>query len=241
MDSSNDTPSPIESLVDEFLERRRRGEQPTIEEFVAKHPELAGEIAEVFAALAVMEHVAPISADLSPDSSLSVSPAEYRPEQIGDYRILREIGRGGMGVVYEAEQQSLRRRVALKVLPRQMARDPKAIERFSREARATARMHHTNIVPVFDVGQDDQHFFFAMQLIQGQGLDQVIDELKRLRDESAANSSETSGNCEVLASDVIQSPSIAKSLMSGHFEQQDLGSASTGALFTRDLRVCRWK
>ena len=91
-------------------------------------------------------------------------------KQIGDYRILRQIGRGGMGVVYEAEQQSLGRRVALKVLPRHMAGDAKSLQRFQREARTAARMHHTNIVPVFEVGHDDEHVFYAMQLIQGQGL-----------------------------------------------------------------------
>ena len=83
-----------------------------------------------------------------------------------------------MGVVYEAEQVSLGRRVALKVLPGHVAGDRKALERFRREAKAAARLHHTNIVPVFEVGQDGDVAFYAMQFIQGQGLDQVIDELR---------------------------------------------------------------
>ena len=87
-----------------------------------------------------------------------------------------------MGVVYEAEQVSLGRRVALKVLPGHVASDRKALERFRREARAAARLHHTNIVPVFEVGQDGDVRFYAMQFIQGQGLDAVIDELRRLRE-----------------------------------------------------------
>ena len=86
-----------------------------------------------------------------------------------------------MGVVYEAEQISLGRRVALKVLPGTWPSDRKALERFRREAKAAARLHHTNIVPVFEVGQDGEVAFYAMQFIQGQGLDQVIDELRRLR------------------------------------------------------------
>ena len=87
-----------------------------------------------------------------------------------------------MGVVYEAEQVSLGRRVALKVLPYQVAHDPRALERFRREAKAAAQLHHTNIVPVFEVGQDGEMAYYAMQFIQGQGLDQIIDELARLRD-----------------------------------------------------------
>ena len=79
------------------------------------------------------------------------------PDQLGDYRILREIGRGGMGIVYEAEQGSLGRRVALKVLPRQALTNPVQVRRFEREARAAGRLHHTNIVPVFGVGREGDH------------------------------------------------------------------------------------
>ena len=100
---------------------------------------------------------------------------------MGDYRVLREIGRGGMGVVYEAEQISLGRRVALKVLPRHTSGNRMIEERFRREARAAARLHHTNIVPVFEVGQEEDIRFYAMQFIQGQSLDLVIGELHRLR------------------------------------------------------------
>ena len=108
--------------------------------------------------------------------------------QIGDYRILREVGRGGMGVVYEAEQVSLGRRVALKVLPGQVSSDRMVHERFRREARAAARLHHTNIVPVYEVGQDGDVRFYAMQFIQGMGLDAVITELRRLRERGSSQS-----------------------------------------------------
>src|SRR5262249_4686366 len=100
---------------------------------------------------------------------------------IAGYRILREVGRGGMGVVYEAEQLSLGRHVALKVLPATIGMDPRGQERFRREARAAARLHHTNIVPVHEVGQVGGGFFYAMQFIEGQALDAVLEELKALR------------------------------------------------------------
>jgi len=102
--------------------------------------------------------------------------------QVGDYRVIREAGRGGMGVVYEAEQVSLGRRVALKLLPRQVSQDLKMQARFRREARSAAQLHHTNIVPVFEVGKDGETSYYAMQFIQGQGLDTVIDELRRLKE-----------------------------------------------------------
>jgi eukaryotic-like serine/threonine-protein kinase len=102
------------------------------------------------------------------------------PERLGDYRIVRELGRGGMGVVYEAEQVSLGRHVALKVLPRHALLDPQSIERFQRESRAAARLHHTNIVQVFGTGEQDGLHYFVMQLIRGVGLDHVVADLVRL-------------------------------------------------------------
>ena len=107
----------------------------------------------------------------------SLPVARELPDRIGDYRIIAEIGRGGMGVVYQAVQESLNRSVALKVLPDNLPSD-KARRRFQREARAAAGMHHTNIVPVFEVGHDAGRIFYAMQLIDGRSLDNVIDELR---------------------------------------------------------------
>ena len=109
-------------------------------------------------------------------------------QRLGDYRILREIGRGGMGVVYEAEQESLGRRVALKVLSASSLLDAKQVRRFEREAKAAARLHHTNIVPVFGVGRQDGHHYFVMQFIAGLGLDLVLDDLRRLRARSSRRS-----------------------------------------------------
>jgi hypothetical protein len=101
------------------------------------------------------------------------------PAHLGDYRVLREIGRGGMGIVYEAEQVSLGRRVALKVLPRFFLANPESVERFRREARAVARLHHTNIVQIYGTGEQDGLQYFVMQLILGTGLDSLIHGLRR--------------------------------------------------------------
>jgi serine/threonine protein kinase/tetratricopeptide (TPR) repeat protein len=94
--------------------------------------------------------------------------------RLGDFEIVSEIGRGGMGVVYRARQVSLHREVALKILPSAFGTDEKVIARFQREAQAAARLHHTNIVPVYAQGQQDGHFYYAMELIEGESLDHVI-------------------------------------------------------------------
>jgi eukaryotic-like serine/threonine-protein kinase len=168
---------PFDELAEEFAERYRRGERPSVEEYVERLREMAHEIRETFPALADVEHA---ERDARREAASRPPPALAHQLQIGDYRLVREIGRGGMGVVYEAEQVSLGRRVALKVLPAHVIDDGKLQERFRREAKAAARLHHTNIVPVFEVGRERDVNFYAMQLIEGQGLDQVIAELRRL-------------------------------------------------------------
>jgi WD40 repeat protein/serine/threonine protein kinase len=170
----------FEELAEEFAARFRRGERPSLQEYIDRSPELADEIRELFPALVEVERVK----EDQPARPGGAETAAALPPlgQVGDYRVLREVGRGGMGVVYEAEQVSLGRRVALKVLPRQVAQDPKTLTRFRREARSAAQLHHTNIVPVFEVGKDGEVSYYAMQFIQGQGLDAVIDELRRLKE-----------------------------------------------------------
>src|SRR5262249_27790005 len=213
MSSSSEARSPVELLADEFLARCKRGEKPTIKEYCDRHPDLADEIRDVFEALLMVEDLKPGSSDVSASVGESVTVNGKRLEQVGDYRILCEIGRGGMGVVYEAEQQALGRRVALKVLPRASAGDGSAQVRFQREAKAAARLHHTNIVPVFDVGSDGEHLYYAMQLIHGQGLDLVIQDLRRLRAQSATPPA---------AADRSEDRSIGASLVAGRFEREDL-------------------
>jgi eukaryotic-like serine/threonine-protein kinase len=180
--SSDNERDPIELLADSFIGRFRSGERPSIEDYALKHPELADEIRAILPALVELE------LNQSPGGSVTGSlqaaimdPAAKAPRILGDYLILREIGRGGMGVVYEAVQQSLGRHVALKVLPQQSLAGSSHVDRFQLEARAAARLHHTNIVPVFGVGSQEGVHYYAMQFIQGQGLDEVFDELRRMR------------------------------------------------------------
>src|SRR5271165_3160120 len=182
MSTSSDQRNPVEALAEEFLDRKRQGEQPTLREYVDRYPELADDIRDLFPALLMMEDLGESSGGTSGSLAAENGAAVgIQLQRLGDYRILREIGRGGMGVVYEAEQESLGRRVALKVLAAGALLDPKQVRRFEREARAAARLHHTNIVPVFGVGNQDGHHYFVMQFIVGLGLDLVLEDLRRLR------------------------------------------------------------
>ena len=185
MSSSESRSAVVLELAEAFLDRYRKGERPALKDYIDLNPELAEEIREVFPAMAMMENIAIRDDSPANDATDATAgfhaPAHHFPQQLGDYRIIREIGHGGMGVVYEAEQISLGRHVALKVLASHVVRDHKQQQRFEREARAAAKLHHTNIVPVFGVGDHAGTAYYVMQYIQGQGLDAVIDELERMR------------------------------------------------------------
>ena len=139
-------------------------------------------------------------------------------DQLGDYRILREIGRGGMGVVYEAEQVSLGRRVALKSLRPQWLRDAKQKQRFEREARSAAKLHHTNIVPVFGVGEHEETPYYVMQFIQGRGLDEVLAELRPGLADKPAESPKDDFTKDGVPDRDISAVDIARSLLTGEFD-----------------------
>src|SRR5262249_42173939 len=117
--------------------------------------------------------------------------------------IIREVGRGGMGVVYEAMQLSLGRRVALKVLPFAATLDPRHLQRFQSEAHAAAQLHHTNIVPVFSIGSERGVHFYSMQFIEGQSLAEVILELKQFCGQERQTGSTTSHPVETLANTLV--------------------------------------
>src|SRR5512136_3115984 len=115
------------------------------------------------------------------ESSASVQPIR----RLGDFEIVRELGRGGMGIVYEARQVSLNRKVALKVLSGSLGLTTKAVIRFQREAEAAAKLHHTNIVPIYATGEQEGTHYYAMELIEGPGLDQVIGQMRDMQKPAA--------------------------------------------------------
>ena len=212
-------------MLDDRLEEHERD---TIEEHVEGCPACKAEIArlsggadEDMAFLEKLRSLRPPSA-MSPVAPETTNLLPGLPT-ISGFRLLREIGRGGMGVVYEAVELALGRRVALKVVPRGDVGSSNAAGRFRREARSAARLHHTNIVPVFGVGEDIRYLYYAMQFIDGQGLDRVIDELRR----------ERSGGSRPIA---LQSTNLRDSEATGTLgpkDEDELATASFGA----DVRV----
>ena len=178
---------PVELLADEFAARCRRGESPSIFEYTTKYPQHAGRIEELFPAVAMMEQFRAEERSLR-DAAIRRTVSAVPPDHIGDFDIIQEIGRGGMGIVYEAEQRSLGRRVAVKVLPKHVLLLDRHLQRFQREAQTAAKLHHTNIVPVFGVGEHDGMPYYVMPLVRGVGLDEVIKELRVASDASVGNS-----------------------------------------------------
>ena len=159
----------VAQAVDEYLARLKRGESPALDEFVERYPEIGHVLETLIPALNVTQDC---------DDSANGSFAHGRSKQIGDFRILRQIGRGGMGIVYEAEQISMNRRVALKVLPLTGLVDEVKIRRFQNEVRAVAALNHPNIVPVYTISEERGVHYYAMQLIAGRSLAEVIDSLR---------------------------------------------------------------
>jgi serine/threonine protein kinase len=202
----------VEALMDEFVRRYRDGERPTISEYARQHPDVVERIRELFPGLVYLGEIQdgnPDDREATERESETTTPGVAQ-RSIGEYRLIREIGHGGMGVVYEAEQESLGRRVALKVLPFHALVDPRSLERFRRETRAAGRLQHPNIAAVYEIGREAGVHYYAMQLIRGDGLDRVLAEVKRIggghpEDERPGSSGG-------------RTSSIARGLLTGHFE-----------------------
>ncbi len=162
----DEPPSELANLLDEYLAELQSGRQPDRVKLLAEHPELATQLEQCLSGIEFIHRAS--------------GPAmkSGMPTQLGDFRIVREVGRGGMGVVYEAEQVSLKRRVALKVLRFGAASDTEAMQRFQREAETVATLHHTNIVPIFAIGCENGVNYYAMQFIEGRSLANVDESLR---------------------------------------------------------------
>jgi serine/threonine protein kinase/WD40 repeat protein len=168
-----DASAVLGQLADEFTAAVRAGTLPSVEDYAARCPELAERIRALFPTLLFLEGMAggkPGLSGAAPPAAASLSPGQT----FNHYRVERELGRGGMGVVYEAVHLPLGKRVALKVLPLLAGAGSNSLERFLREARTAAGLHHTNIVPVFDIGQCGGLPYYAMQYVAGCGLDRVL-------------------------------------------------------------------
>jgi serine/threonine protein kinase len=189
----------LNEVLLKYVEAAEDGTPPDRLRFLAAHPEFAAELEEFFTARDQLDRligdsratVIPVASPTASEASSGgdaspPSPLTPRSECLGDFRLLREVGRGGMGVVYEAEQISLRRRVALKVLPFAAAIDSKQLQRFQNESLIAAQLHHPNLVPIHAVGSDRGVHYYAMQFIDGQSLAALIAELRNLATLKAA-------------------------------------------------------
>ncbi len=185
----------LAEVLDRYLASLEEGAPLEVAQLAAEHPELAEDI-RAFAASVEMLHEAtqgvraakPVKKTGGANSTapFGVEPSPVGAKRLGDFELGAEIGRGGMGVVYEAQQISLQRKVALKVLPFAAMWDHKQLARFQNEAQAAAQLHHPNIVPVFAVGEERGVHFYAMQFIAGRSLDQVVRALRNEEEPASA-------------------------------------------------------
>jgi eukaryotic-like serine/threonine-protein kinase len=176
--------------IETFLALAEEGPPPDAESFAARYPDLGEDLRDALEGLALVRGL--VGDQAGPGNRLEAG------HRIAGYRIVRELGRGGMGIVYEAMHVDLDRPVALKVLGSHAAPDSISRRRFLNEARTAAGLHHTHIVPVFDVGQVGGLCYYAMQRIEGSGLDQVLKVMRRDRTTAAGSNSGRGGAATVL-------------------------------------------
>src|SRR5262245_33344597 len=167
----------IAQALQEYEAALKSGRRPDRQAFLQQHPEAAERIADYLDGLDFL-HAAAVQLDAPTPQAPSSAQSASGLGELGDFRLMREVGRGGMGVVYEAEQISLGRRVALKVLPFAATMDARQLQRFHNEARAAASLHHPHIVPVHAVGVERGVHFYAMQFIEGQSLEALVREVR---------------------------------------------------------------
>jgi serine/threonine protein kinase len=182
MEEALEPTSEVISILEEFLTKLEAGDRLNPEDLTARCPALAEPLKACLGSLEFLHDASKSLRDRAPAELPAAIEFQTDLGRLGEFQLVREIGRGGMGVVYEAEQISLGRRVALKVLPFAAALDARQLQRFKNEAQAAACLHHTNIVPVFGVGCERDVHYYAMQYIEGQTLAAIIKNLRRGED-----------------------------------------------------------
>ncbi len=165
---------PLDLAVTEFLKALREGKHPSVDEFASRFPKRSNEVRELLSVAAAMESW---KTGREQANALRNLPATNDLSDIGGCRLIRELGRGGMGVVYEAVVLETGLRVAVKLMTWRYSNDT-IRKKFQQEARVTARLRHPNIVPVYDFGEDQGWCYYIMQLVEGLPLDRVIDLLR---------------------------------------------------------------
>lgn len=171
----------LDDAIDEIVWMQSKGLRPQLEDFIRRFPLVEEQLRETFPALLMLGHLHDGSNTSHPDAETIIDEHSREfPNRLGDFELHKEIGRGGMGVVYSATQISLNRPVALKILSRHLSTNPKFTARFLRESQSAARLQHPNIVQVFGNGNDQGFSFYAMQLIHGQSLERVLNEIQFL-------------------------------------------------------------
>ena len=178
---------PFEKLFEEINERLLKSQAVDLEAVCQQYPQHADRLRQLFPAMSAMVDLGQSNSDPNSPSGIDNGTSSSEPlmRTLGDFRIVREVGRGGMGVVYEAEQISLGRRVALKVLPFVAMLDKGHLHRFQNEAKAAAGLHHSHIVPIYSVGSERGVHYFAMQFIEGQTVSEWIGQLQQTNAYSA--------------------------------------------------------
>jgi hypothetical protein len=175
----------LANLVEELTARLEAGEPVDLDAYLEEHPEHGAELRRLYPALRLLLEGSHPTEARGSEAVRGEQELASLPRELGDFRLLRQVGRGGMGIVYEAEQRSLGRRVAVKVLPWAATLDAKQLQRFQNEAHAAAQLHHTHIVPVYCVGCEGGVPFYAMPFIDGHSLASVIDALRRRQNDEA--------------------------------------------------------
>ena len=168
----------IIAILDDYLASIEQGRPVELDKLLARRPELADELTAYFDSINFLQLAAPDLTGLADSTSLL---EDWTGRTLGEYEIVRELGRGGMGVVYEATQNKLGRRVALKVLPFAAVLDKQQTARFMLEAQSAAQLSHPHIVPVYDIGCERSVHYYSMQYVEGHSLEAAIEELKQFQ------------------------------------------------------------